>query len=135
MYDNTHRLHTVITERGVEKVYNADVDTPSGVAKVPAPWDRAENYNPDAPLLEIVIPMSPGAAPNSLVGSFSPRAVPQAVAARQAYSVPENDPPTTAPSSGGCRLAALDGATTPSCTTERGALGPVEAGSRAGPPG
>ena len=41
MYDNTHRLHTVITERGVEKAYNADVDTPSGV--VPAPWDRAEN--------------------------------------------------------------------------------------------
>ena len=40
MYDNTHRLHTV-TKRGVEKVYNADVDTPSGVAKVPTPWDRA----------------------------------------------------------------------------------------------
>ena len=28
MYDNTNRLHTIITEKGVEKVYNADIDTP-----------------------------------------------------------------------------------------------------------
>ena len=94
MYDNMHRLHTVITERGVEKVYNADVDTPSGTAKVPAPWDRAENYNPDAPLLEIVPPMSPGAAPNSSpVGSFSPASgTPKRLLHGKQYSVPENDP-------------------------------------------
>ena len=94
MYDNTHRLHTIITEKGVEKVYNADIDTPSGVMKVPAPWDRAENYNPEAALLDIVAPMSPGAAPNSSPGgSFSPASgTPKRLLHGKQYSVPENDP-------------------------------------------
>ena len=133
MYDNTHRLHTVITERGVEKVYNADVDTPSGVAKVPAPWDRAENYNPDAPLLEIVPPMSPGAAPNSSPAARSPRErYPQAVAARKAVLRPgERSDRRQHPAQAGAAAQRAGRELQPHpAPLERGALGPVEAGSR-----
>jgi len=64
-YHTTHRLQTVVTERGLETMPRADVDILSGKMKVPAPWDRLpEDYHPPSsphqPTAGDAHPYSPG---------------------------------------------------------------------------
>ena len=57
-HDTLHGLQTVVGAKGLETAFRADVDFRSGVAKVPAPWDRAENYPAEDPLAAAAWPLS-----------------------------------------------------------------------------
>ena len=70
-YDTRHRLQTVVTDGGLKTIPRSDVDVPSGVMRVPAPWERAENFSED-PAAECAWPPSPGRGV-SPSGAFRPR--------------------------------------------------------------
>jgi hypothetical protein len=93
-YDKTHRLQTVVSDKGLVTIPCANVDIPSGVRKIPAPWERAENYVESELLSEVpTSPMSPTSH-----GAFSPSSArdshgsPKPLYRDHARMVAEDDP-------------------------------------------
>jgi hypothetical protein len=93
-YDTLHGLQTVVGAKGLETAFRADVDFRSGVAKVPAPWDRAENYPEDDPLADQAWPASPGrgVSPSSPYRPASPGTRSPRLLRNHQIVVPEDDP-------------------------------------------
>jgi hypothetical protein len=93
-YDTLHGLQTVVGAKGLETAFRADVDFRSGVAKVPAPWDRAENYPEDDPLADQAWPASPGrgVSPSSPYRPASPGTRSPRLLRDHQIVVPEDDP-------------------------------------------
>jgi len=60
-YDTLHGLQTVVGAGGLVTQHRGDIcHRHTGVAKIPAPWDRLENYERDDPLAAVSWPASPG---------------------------------------------------------------------------
>lgn len=92
-YDNLHRLQTVVTDQGLKTVPRSDVDVRSGVMRVPAPWDRAENFSED-PAAECAWPPSPGrgVSPSGAFRPQSPGTRSPRLLRDHRFAVPEDDP-------------------------------------------
>ena len=93
-HDTLHGLQTVVGAKGLETAFRADVDFRSGVAKVPAPWDRAENYPAEDPLAAAAWPASPGrgVSPASPFRPASPGTRSPRLLRDHQIGVPEDDP-------------------------------------------
>ena len=139
MYDNMHRLHTVITERGVEKVYNADVDTPSGTAKgarAVGPGGKLQSRRPTAGDCAADVARR-GAKLLSRRLVLPRERYPQTVTARQALLRPgERSDRRQHPAQAGAASQRSGRELQPHpAPLERGALGPVEVDHEAMPAG
>ena len=94
-------MQTVVTEQGLETVPRADVDVPSGVMKIPAPWDRLpEDHDPTAAAAAAAAyvdrgypPYSPGAGVEA-PRLYSPAGIstPRRLLHKKNVFVPEDDP-------------------------------------------
>lgn len=94
-YDNKHGLQTVVGANGLESRFRADVSfSGSGVMRVPAPWDKVENYPEDDPLSEQSWPASPGrgVSPTGPFRPSSPGTRSPRLLRNNQIIVPEDDP-------------------------------------------